>query len=161
MMLFHGGTDVVEKPSIVRLDVGRDFGPGFYLTGIQEQAEKWARRQARVRRKAAAILNVYLFDEQVARATLRIRKFEDYSLEWLELVLSCRSQLEFRHDCDIVFGGIADDEVGETVQAVMDGLMPKDFALQKLSYMASNEQYCFCTEAALACLHYREARRLD
>ncbi|MDR2032916.1 MAG: DUF3990 domain-containing protein [Azoarcus sp.] len=160
MMLFHGGTDVVEKPSIVRSVAGRDFGPGFYLTGIQEQAEKWARRQARIRKKAA-ILNVYLFDEQAMRANLRIRKFENYSLEWLELVLSCRSQPEFRHDCDIVFGRIADDDVGETVQAVMDGLMPKDFALQKLSYMTSNEQYCFCTKAALDCLRYREARRLD
>jgi hypothetical protein len=58
MILYHGGTDVVEKPAIVRSVAGRDFGTGFYLTGIQDQAEKWARRQARIRKKTA-VLSAY------------------------------------------------------------------------------------------------------
>jgi hypothetical protein len=78
----------------------------------------------------------------------------------LELVLSCRQHADFCHDYDIVFGKIADDDVGEAVQAVLDELMAKDFALQRLSFMATNEQYCFCTEAALRHLRYHEARRL-
>ena len=46
MMLYHGGTDIIETPDIRSAVPGRDFGAGFYLTGIQDQAEKWARRQA-------------------------------------------------------------------------------------------------------------------
>ena len=160
MMLYHGGTDIIETPEIVRSPAGRDFGAGFYLTGIQDQAEKWARRQARSRKKNA-FLNAYIFDERSAREKLRIKGFADYSLEWLELVLACRQHADFRHEYDIVFGRIAYDDVGETVQAVMDGLMPKDFALQKLSFMKANEQYCFCTESALACLRHQETRRLE
>jgi hypothetical protein len=37
----------------------------------------------------------------------------------------------------IVYGKIANDDVGETVQAVLDGLMPFDFAMQKLVFMPS------------------------
>ena len=159
MILYHGGTGVVREPSLIRSIAGRDFGAGFYLTGIRAQAEKWARRQARIRRKEA-FLNAYLFNEDAAFAKLRIKKFTEYSLEWLDLVLSCRQDADFCHGYDIVFGKIADDDVGETVQAVLDGLMPKDFALQKLSFMATNEQYCFCTEAALRHLCNHEARRL-
>lgn len=159
MILYHGGTDVVEKPAVTRSIAGRDFGPGFYLTGIQEQAEKWARRQARIRRESA-VLNIYRFDDRTARANLRVKEFSDYSLEWLDWVLSCRSRSDFHHGYDIVFGRIADDDVGETVQAVLDDLMPKDFALRKLSFMEANEQYCFCTESALSRLHHHETRRM-
>ncbi|MDR2507432.1 MAG: DUF3990 domain-containing protein, partial [Candidatus Accumulibacter sp.] len=125
MMLYHGGTDIIETPGIVRSVIGRDFGAGFYLTGIPDQAEKWARRQARFRKKDA-FLNSYAFDEPSVQKNLRIKRFADYSLEWLEWVLACRQHADFKHGYDIVFGKIANDDVGETVQAVLDGLMPKD-----------------------------------
>jgi hypothetical protein len=160
MILYHGGTEIIEMPSIIHSVAGRDFGAGFYLTGIQIQAEKWARRQARIRKKTA-FLNAYVFDEKSAQKHLKIKKLKEYSLEWLDLVLACRQNADFRHGYDIVFGKIANDDVGETVQAVLDGLMPKDFALQKLTFMKANEQYCFCTENALNHLQYQDVRSLE
>ena len=65
------------------------------------------------------------------------------------------------HGFDIVYGKIANDDVGETVQAVVDGLMPFDFALQKLSFMPSNNQYCFCTEKSLEYLGSTESIKLE
>ena len=76
----------------------------------------------------------------------------EYSLEWLEFVVKNRSNLRFQHDFDIVFGKIANDDVGETVQAVVDGLTSLDFALQKLTFMQTNNQYSFCTEKSFAYL---------
>ena len=32
MILYHGGTDVIEKPEIKKRSGGRDFGIGFYCT---------------------------------------------------------------------------------------------------------------------------------
>ena len=32
MILYHGGTDIVETPIIRRRTAGRDFGMGFYCT---------------------------------------------------------------------------------------------------------------------------------
>ncbi|MCL2844608.1 MAG: DUF3990 domain-containing protein [Chitinivibrionia bacterium] len=148
MKLYHGGTDIVEAPRIIFNEQGRDFGFGFYTTDIYEQALKWAKRQGRIREKQA-ILNVYEFDENKATKDLVSKKFSDYSVEWLKLVVNCRSNPQFRHDFDIVFGKIADDDVGETVQAVVDGLMPMDFALQRLTFMPANNQYAFCTEKSL------------
>jgi hypothetical protein len=160
MIIYHGGTERIEEPRIILSVAGRDFGSGFYLTGIRSQAEKWARRQARIRKKSA-VVNAYEFDENEASKNLQMLRFTDYSIDWLNLVLACRQQAEYRHGYDIVFGKIANDDVGETVQAVLDGLMPKDFALQRLSFMKANEQYCFCTDTAITYLHYREDQRLS
>jgi len=160
MILYHGGTDVVETPVIKPQSTGRDFGMGFYCTDIRNQAEKWARRQGRVR-KMPAVLNVYEFDLDKAQSTLNFRMFSDYSQEWLELVVNCRKDPRYAHGFDIVHGKIANDDVGETVQAVLDGLMPLDFALQKLAFMPSNNQYCFCTEKSLAYLGFIESQKLE
>ena len=160
MILYHGGTDSIEKPIIKPQSGGRDFGIGFYCTDIHSQAEKWAQRQGRVR-KRTAVLNMYEFDTDRAQRSLNFKMFRDYSKEWLELVINCRKNPQYIHGFDVVFGKIANDDVGETVQAILDGFMPFDFALQKLVFMPSNNQYCFCTEKSLAYLEFIEFQKLD
>jgi len=160
MILHHGGTDFIVEPVIRPQSAGRDFGKGFYCTDIREQAEKWAKRQGRVR-KQTAVLNIYEFDIERARSNMNLKMFNDYSLEWLELIVNCRKDTQFIHGFDIVYGKIANDDVGETVQAVLDGLMPLDFALQKLAFMPSNNQYCFCTLQSLAFLKFIESVKLE
>ena len=160
MNLFHGGTDIVENPIIRPQSAGRDFGKGFYCTDIRNQAEKWAKRQGRIR-KQEAVLNVFEFDLNNAQRNLNLKLFTDYSMEWLELIVNCRKKHEYTHGFDIVYGKIANDDVGETVQAVLDGLMPLDFALQKLAFMPANNQYCFCTEKSLTYLGFIESVRLE
>jgi len=155
MIVYHGGTDIVKSPMIRPQSGGRDFGMGFYCTDIRSQAEKWAKRQGRVR-KQASILNMYEFDLDKAQSDLNFKTFDDYSMGWLELVLNCRKDHRYIHGFDIVYGKIANDDVGETVQAVLDGLMPLDFAPQKLVFMPSNNQYCFCTEKSLAYLEWSD-----
>jgi hypothetical protein len=160
MILYHGGTDSIEKPVIRPQSGGRDFGSGFYCTDIRGQAEKWARRQGRVR-KMPAVVNQYEFDMDHARDKVNLKIFEDYSQEWLDLVINGRKNPQYIHGFDIVYGKIANDDVGETVQAVVDGLMPFDFALQKLGFMPSNNQYCFCTEKSLVYLRFSESVKLE
>ena len=160
MNLFHGGTDIIEKPIIRPQSLGRDFGIGFYCTDIRSQAEKWARRQGKVR-KQAAILNIYEFNLDSAQRNLSLKLFRDYSIEWLELIINCRKIHQYTHNFDIIYGKIANDDVGETVQAVLDGLMPMDFALQKLAFMPANNQYCFCSEKSLAYLGFIESVKLE
>ncbi|MCL2128938.1 MAG: DUF3990 domain-containing protein [Treponema sp.] len=160
MKLFHGGTASVEEPVIMPSLSGRDFGTGFYCTDIQSQAEKWAQRQGRIRR-FKSVLNVYEFDKDSAQKNLNYKAFTDYAMEWLELVVKCRKDAQFVHGFDIVYGKIANDDVGETVQAVINGLMPLDFALQRLAFMDSNNQYCFCTKKSLGYLIFIESIILD
>jgi len=158
MILFHGGTEIIKKPIIRKFPYGRDFGKGFYCTNIQDQAEKWAVRQGRIRNQSA-ILNIYDFNTDSLNS-LNCRFFENYSIEWLELVINCRRNTEYTHGFDIVYGKIANDDVGETVQAVLNGLMPFEYALQKLVFMPANNQYCFCTDESLELLIFKESLKL-
>jgi len=159
MILYHGGTESIGSPAIRPSITSRDFGSGFYCTDIKSQAEKWALRQGRIRSQTA-ILNIYEFDAEKAKQSLSCKMFEDYAFEWLELVVNCRKNNDYKHGFDIVYGKIANDDVGETVQAVVNGLMPLDFALQKLVFMHANNQYCFCTEKSLTHLEFAKSEKL-
>ena len=159
MIIYHGGTDIVETPRIITIYKGRDFGCGFYATDIREQAIKWAIRQARFRKKPEAILNIYELDD-TALQNLKVKDFKDYTIEWLDFVVTCRQDASFQHEYDIVIGKIANDDVGETVQAVVDGLTPKDFALSKLVFMKANNQICFSTGTSLEYLKFTSAERV-
>ena len=61
--LYHGSNVVVGQPlvSIGRKDL--DFGPGFCLTPLFEQASKWAVRIKTIRRAEQAIVNTYELTE--------------------------------------------------------------------------------------------------
>jgi hypothetical protein len=107
------------------------------------------------------MLNIYEFNIDDAHKFLNVKNFTDYSLEWLEFVVNNRSNSQYKHNFDIVFGKIANDDVGETVQAVIDGLMPFDFALQKLSFMEANNQYAFCSEKSLQYITFSEIQELE
>ena len=89
MILYHGGTDIIETPLIKPQSGGRDFGIGFYSTDIRSQAEKWAKRQGRIK-KLLPVLNLYEFNVDNAKSNLNVKMFKDYSQEWLDLVVKCR-----------------------------------------------------------------------
>ena len=161
MILYHGSTLEVPQPRIFKSEIGRDFGFAFYTTDIQAQAERWARRRAMIesRRKKAEvqpIVSVYEWDEDAARQ-LRFLQFDGASMEWLELVVACRSRIDYSHGYDIVEGKIANDNVGETVSYVMQGIMRKEDAIERLRFEKINNQIAFCTEAALRTLHFQNS----
>ena len=98
MILYHGSTMEVSQPRIFKSEIGRDFGFAFYTTDIQAQAERWARRRAMIesRRAKAAIqpiVSVYEWDEEAAKQ-LRFLQFDGASMEWLDLVDTCRSRTD-------------------------------------------------------------------
>lgn len=93
-----------------------------------------------------AVVNVYEWDNDVK---LHNKEFEGASLEWLEMVVACRSDLDFSHEFDIVTGKIANDNVGETVSYVLQGIMRKEDAVERLKFEKINNQIAFCTENAL------------
>ena len=156
MILYHGTTLSIKTPMILRSEIGRDFGFAFYTTDIRQQAERWAVRRAkmltrRTRRKQKAIVNVYEWDPDTA---LSVKTFDGASMEWLEMVVACRSDVDFHHPYDVVVGKIANDNVGETVSYVVQGIMRKEDAIERLKFEKINNQLAFCTEAALQELTY-------
>lgn len=165
MILYHGSYTQIKNPKILFQEKGRDFGFGFYTTSIKEQAERWTIRLARLYSKQTekeeiAIVNIYEFDDKLAR-NLKIKTFARPDLDWLDFVVRCRSDLEFRHGFDIVSGKIADDKVGETVEYVLAGIMRKEDAAEHLKFEKINDQTCFCTDEALKALHFKESYEIQ
>lgn len=161
MILYHGSYMQVENPKILSLEKGRDFGFGFYTTSIKEQAERWAVRVARLyskqtKKEEKAVVNVYEFDERLSKK-LKTKTFSNPDLDWLDFVVRCRSDLEFKHGFDIVSGKIADDKVGETVEYVLAGIMRKEDAVERLKFEKINGQTCFCTDEALKTINFKES----
>lgn len=65
MILYHGSFVVVAQPDLLHSRPNVDFGKGFYVTPIYEQAEKWCNRFKR--RGKDGIVSRYVFDEGVYR----------------------------------------------------------------------------------------------
>lgn len=145
----------VKKPKIIISDVGRDFGFAFYLTPIKEQAERWAKKKAKLNNVSNGVVSVFDWNEDIE--SLIFKEFKDQDNEWLDLVIECRRNINYQHGYDIVSGKIADDTIGETILFVIKGFMRKEDALERLKYQKVNLQIAFCTEQALKTLTFVES----
>ena len=146
--LFHGSNVDVPKP-LVKIGRGKvDFGQGFYLTKLREQAESWAKVIAeRKGRNVNPILSSYSFDyESVKSAGYKIKVFETYNLEWLNYVVDCRKGGEMQHQYDMVEGGVANDNVIDTVEDYENGIITAEQALGQLKYKKVNHQVCILNQ---------------
>ena len=110
----------------------------------------------RTKAEVQPIVSIYEWDEDAAKQ-LQFLQFDGAGMEWLELVVTCRSRTDYAHGYDIVEGKIANDNVGETVSYVMQGIMRKEDAIERLRFEKINNQIAFCTEAALRTLHFQSS----
>lgn len=146
--LYHGATEVIDKPLANFGRAGLDFGQGFYLTKNEEQARNWAIRMNAVRRYNAAIVNVYELDTACMSAFSTLT-FDEYNLDWLEFVVGSRKGKKPWTGYDIVEGGVASDKVINTVELYLDGVITKKQALGRLKYEKPNHQMCFLNQEVI------------
>lgn len=156
MILYHGSDVEVRTPIIIKSEKGKDFGCAFYLTPIKEQAERMAKRRQRMNRSASAIVSVFEFNES-GKANIKYKGFENPDLEWLEMIIKCRTNPSFAHGYDVVEGKIADDSVGETILFVIDGIIKKEDAIERLKFQKINSQIAFCTEKSIELLKFMKS----
>ena len=159
--LYHG-SDIAVKAPLTR--AGRsnlDFGRGFYLTQIREQAESRAQIIAsRKGRRVIPILNVYSFDDETA-CNYRYKHFDCYDLEWLDYVIDCRQGGSKQDAFDIIEGGVANDNVIDTVEDYEKGIITAEQALGQLRYKKVNHQLCIRNQEIIdKCLKYIESVEL-
>lgn len=152
MILYHGSNVVVSSPKLIKTDKGKDFGVAFYLTSIKEQAERQAKRKTLQTKDGKPVVSVFDWDEK--NGDLNTIEYKEANQEWLEMILKCRSDINYSHEYDIVSGKIADDSVGETVLFVLEGIMRKEDATERLKYQKINSQVAFCSERALKHLRF-------
>lgn len=150
MILYHGSYLEIAEPDLSHSRINVDFGRGFYVTPLYEQAVNWCGRFKR--RGKDGIVSRYVFDK-CRETELKTLKFDSYSEEWLDFILNCRSGKNTT-DYDLVVGGVANDKIFNTVELFFDGLIDKTEAINRLRYEKPNLQICFRTEKALGFLHF-------
>ena len=87
MILYHSSTVEVKEPDTTHSRLYLDFGKGFYLTSIHEQAVRYAERF--LRRKRIAWLNTYELKDNLEG--WKILYLESYDKQWLDFVSACRA----------------------------------------------------------------------
>ncbi|WP_305257564.1 DUF3990 domain-containing protein [Parabacteroides goldsteinii] len=148
MIVYHGSYCSVERPELTFSWEKLDFGKGFYITPIREQAERWSKRFLRARK--AAILNVYELDENLLKSSgFKVKTFTAYDEEWLDFIFTCRKGETIYLQYDVIIGGVANDNVFATLDAYFSGYMSKDIALDRLKYEKPNHQICILNDAIL------------
>ena len=146
MIVYHGSTEIVNKPDVSYSKRYLDFGKGFYLTTFEDQAKKWAIRKG-MRQGKTSIVNIY--EMQDNWESYRVLSFEKENEKWLEFVCACRRGEILNADYDIIIGNVADDDVFKTVDLYFRGIWDKARVLDELRYYKMNDQICIANQHTL------------
>lgn len=145
-IIYHGSYKEIQFPEIRIHKYTKDFSWGFYCTEIQEQADKWASKYI------TPVVNKYRL-KNIDK--LNVRVFEEYSDEWLDFVVSCRSGNT--HDYDVVIGRMADDTIYDYIDGYIEGVMDKEQFFELMRFKYPTHQISFHTVKALASIEFIES----
>ena len=162
MRLYHGTNIDIKSINLSMCKPFKDFGKGFYLTEIKEQAEKMAKRVAKIY-GGEPIVNIYeIEDGFLDSSDLHIRTFGSQpSEEWARFVMNNRSRsfcdyssLEFNiyNKYDIVAGPVADDDMAMLFRQYQNELITFENLVSGMTFRKTTNQYSFHTERAIALL---------
>ena len=146
MIVYHGTTEILERPDVKHSKRYLDFGKGFYLTSFEEQAKKWAMRKG-LRQEKESVVNVYELKDDLQN--YRVLSFDNENEHWLDFVCACRKGEKLNQDYDIVIGNVANDDVFKTVDMYFRGLWDKKKVLNELRYYKMNDQICIVNQKTL------------
>lgn len=143
MIVYHGSYMEIKNPDTSHSRDNVDFGKGFYITQIKEQALKWASRFKRNNGKG--VVSSYELNMDAVYTEAKVVKFEGYTEEWLDYITACRSGRTVAI-YDAAIGGVANDKVFNTIELFIDGLINKSEAIKRLRYEKPNLQICICSQ---------------
>ena len=162
MKLYHGSNTKIESINLAMCRPYKDFGTGFYLTDIKEQANGMAVRVSKIY-GGTPILNV--FDIQDEFRTLRDIKIKDFgertTEEWVIFVMNNRNRFFgdiknelCNHDnkYDIVIGPVADDNMALLFRQYDNEMIDFSTLMKGMIYKKTSSQYSFHTEKSIRLL---------
>jgi hypothetical protein len=150
VILYHGSYTAIENPDLSYSRQKTDFGKGFYLTPLKEQAVRWAERFKEEHGKG--VVSAYNFLEKISEKlpeNIRILEFDTHSIEWLSFITACRLGEPVDDKYDIIIGGVANDKVILTLQLYFREVISAEDAIRRLRYNKPNFQYCFKNQAVI------------
>ena len=146
MIVYHGSSKKVPHPDVDHSFRALDFGKGFYVTNVREQAERWARRKASLT-GGRAVVNQYRMSEDFSG--LRIKTFTDDLVEWIDFVCDCRDEKNVFQQYDLIIGKVADDKVFRVVDMYHSGIWDRTRALLEIKAYPDYDQIAFISQIAI------------
>lgn len=153
MILYHGTNCVIEKIDLDKCRPYKDFGKGFYLTTIKEQAEKMAKRVSKIY-GGQPVVNFFRYDSVVDNG-INIKRFDSPTEEWARFVINNRNGEKSAGDnnldnkYDIVIGPVANDDLALLFRQFSNGMIEIDTLIREMKYKKLTDQYSFHSEKAL------------
>ncbi len=155
MILYHGTNIDIQSIDLDQCMPYKDFGQGFYLTDIEQQAKEMAIRKSKFAPNTSPYILKYEFDEQqLSNEELQVKIFKEVSEEWAQFIVANRYKPDNNiiHNYDIVIGPIADDGVALQIGLFKDGYINLATLAETLKYRKLNNQYYFGTPKAIKLL---------
>jgi hypothetical protein len=154
MIIYHGSTVPVEKPTIRIGNSLLDFGAGFYTTTSEAQAEPWARIKMRRENKSVGFVSAYEFDFELAQNSTEIFRFEKADLDWLLFVVKNRRGDALEKIYDMHIGPVADDNVYSSIRLFETGVLDAEETVKRLKTEVLQDQWTFHTEKMLSFIRF-------
>lgn len=152
MKLYHGSLEIVESPRIILPNRTLDYGKGFYTTTSYEQAKEWVRRKLTTSNNKGYV-NVYEIDNNFP-PSIKLLQFNEPSEDWVDFVMKNRTQKNFEHSFDVVYGPVANDRVYAAFALYEGELLSKQELINELKAYTLVDQLLFHTEHALSFLRF-------
>ena len=152
MRIFHGSDTFIDVINLEKCKPNKDFGRGFYVTKLVEQAQDMAYRVSRWSDKEPAVTEFEFDENAFDDDEIKTLRFDIYDEQWLDFIVLNRNKSTRKntHEYDIVEGPVADDAVSVRIDAYLDGLVSKPDFLEELKYKHQvTHQICFCTIRSL------------
>lgn len=146
MILYHGSNIEVSNPDILHSQKYLDFGAGFYVTSVKEQAIRWAKRKALLLGKECGIVSLYEFSED---DSFIIKDFADDLEIWIDFVCDCRNGSDCYKKYDLIKGKVANDKVFRVVDMYKKGIWDKKRTLDEIKVYDTYDQFAFISQQAI------------
>lgn len=151
--VYHGSIDEVVNPEIRQPNRSLDYGAGFYTTTSYEQAKRWVERRMKDKGVAIGYVNIYELDEKLVK-NMKSLFFEKPTEEWVSFVMRNRTERNFVHDYDVVYGPVADDSVYTQFALYEGGIISLPTLIHELKTYKLVAQYLFHTEKSLLAIKF-------
>ena len=142
--VYHGSIEEVKKPEIRQSNRSLDYGIGFYTTTSYEQAKRLVERRMKDKGVSVGYVNIYELNDEVIK-NMKSLFFDKPTEEWVSFVMKNRTERDYTHDYDIVYGPVADDSVYTQFTLYEGGVISMPTLIHELKTYKFVDQYLFNT----------------
>lgn len=161
MMLYHGSNIEICAIDLDKCRPWKDFGRGFYLTDIPDQAIRMAKRVARIYGGDPVVTCFEANINEMLSSDMSIRVFDKPDRAWATFVMNNRDRFysertspecNLENQYDLVTGPVANDDMAVLFRQFQEGLITTEILVREMTFKQLTKQYSFHTQRAVSYL---------